>query len=197
VRRLLTFLALALSCSSAGSPPDDAGAGLAALADLAGGLCGVEVAMPRDEGADHLAVCSATHYASQPPSSGPHYPVWPIFRVYQQPVPWGFLVHGLEHGAVVIAYNCPAGCPQDVAAIQAMVDATPAKSGCSRPPIIVTPDPTLPVPFAASAWGYTLRAQCFDRDRFFTFVTRRANHGPEYFANDCGSIDREATGWCK
>src|SRR4051794_24902350 len=97
---LLALLPLALSCDSGGAPPDD-GAGLADLADLVGGGCGVEIAMPPDEGADHLPLCSQTHYASQPPSSGAHYPYWPLFRVYQQPVPWGFLVHGLEHGAVV------------------------------------------------------------------------------------------------
>jgi hypothetical protein len=62
--------------------------------------------------------------------------------------------------------------------------------------VIVSPDPTLDVPFAASAWGYTLRAQCFDRARFADFIQRHANQGPENITGDCGALDREATGWC-
>jgi hypothetical protein len=194
---LATAVAL-LGCHDAGPgtvATDDAGAP-ASLSDLVGGSCAVEVAAPADEGAAHIETCSATSYHSKPPSSGSHYPVWPVFRVYDQPVPWGFLVHGLEHGAVVIVYNCPAGCADQLVALKAMVEAQPTKPGCSRPPVIVAPDPTLDVPFAASSWGYTLRAQCFDRDRFAAFVERRINHGRENIASDCGSLDREATVWC-
>jgi hypothetical protein len=194
--RVLPLLALLAACSSSAAVPPPTDAAVAALGDLLGGPCNVQVATPPDEGFDHLAICSPTSYASKPPSSGNHYPIWPLFRVYSKPVPWGFLVHGLEHGAVVIAYNCPNGCPDQVAAIQALVDATPSKPACSRPPIIVTPDPTLDVPVAASAWDYTLRAQCFDRERFAGFIAQRANHGREYSDADCGYVDREATGWC-
>ena len=179
-----------------GVGPDLAGANVTGLGDLVGGPCAVEVAMPRDEGANHVTTCAPVSYASKPPASGNHYPVWPVFRVYDQPVPWGFLVHGLEHGAVVIAYHCADGCPDQLAALKAMVAALPPKEGCPRPPVIVTPDPTLDVPFAASAWDYTVRARCFDRDRFTAFVQRRMNHGPEYFPTDCGSVDLEKTGWC-
>jgi hypothetical protein len=196
--RVLAALLLTLACSSSGgtTPAPDTDGGVAGLEDLNGGSCGVVVANPPDEGANHLAICAPTTYQSKPPSSGNHYPVWPLFRVYDKPVPWGFLVHGLEHGAVVIVYNCPSGCPDQVAAVKALVEATPSKPGCSRPPVIVAPDPTLDVPIAASAWRYTLRAQCFDHDRFAAFIARRANHGRESIDSDCGAADREMTGWC-
>lgn len=169
---------------------------LANIADLAGGPCNLEVATPPDEGADHAALCTPLSWGSNPPATGKHYPTWPVFRVYQKPVPWGFLVHGLEHGVVVIAHNCPGGCPDQVSQLEAMVAALPTKPSCSRPPVIVTPDPNLDVPFAASAWGYTVRARCFDRERFTKFVQRQANHGREYSASDCGRVDLEASGWC-
>jgi hypothetical protein len=197
MRRLLPIGLLALAChnepgGSAGSADADVGP----LSDLAGGSCSVEVAAPPLEGASHTEQCGPVHYASKPPSSGTHYPIWPVFRVYDKPVPWGYLVHGLEHGAVVIAYNCADGCPDQVAAAKELVAATPPKPGCSRAPVIMTPDPTLDVPFAASAWGFTLRARCFDRDRFAAFIQRRANQGPEKIPTDCGSLDAEAAGWC-
>jgi hypothetical protein len=207
MRLALLSLALVVACnhqattSDAGTTPADATAtdrppapDLAPGAD--GEACSIEEAMHPDEGGMHVAACAAISHGSNPPSSGTHYPSWPIFRVYDKPVPWGFLIHGLEHGAVVIVYNCPTGCPDQLAALKAMVEASPTRPGCSRPPIIVSPDPTLDVPFAASAWGYTLRAQCFDQAAFASFVERHANKGPENIPSDCGALDREATGWC-
>lgn len=192
--RLPVVALLALACHhESGSVPD---ADITLVSDLNGGSCAVEVATPPNEGAAHSERCAPIQYGSKPPSSGTHYPIWPVFRAYDKPIPWGYLVHALEHGAVVIVYNCSDGCPDQVAAAKELVAATPSKAGCSRPPVILAPDPTLDVPWAASAWGYTLRAKCFDRERFAGFVQRRANMAPENIPTDCGAIDLEATGWC-
>jgi hypothetical protein len=198
MRRLLIGL-LALSChdgSGSTGVTTDAGTDAGLLPDLGGGSCSVELADPPDEGAAHTAQCGPVTYGSKPPSSGTHYPVWPVFRVYDKPVPWGYLVHGLEHGAIVIVYNCPDGCPDQVQSAKDLVAATPPKPGCSRAPVIMAPDPTLDVPFAASSWGHTLRAKCFDRDRFAEFIQLHANKGRENIPTDCGSLDAEAAGWC-
>jgi len=176
----------------------DAPAPDAAAAEAAApcGTCAVELANPPLEGANHTTQCGPVSYGSKPPSSGTHYPVWPVFRVYSKPVPWGFLVHGLEHGAIVIVYNCPDGCPADVAEAEALWKATSARPGCGKPPLIVAPDPTLDVRFAATAWGHTLRAPCFDAHAFADFIREHANMGPEFFPTDCGAVDLESTGWC-
>jgi hypothetical protein len=53
-----------------------------------------------------------TDYNSNPPTSGPHDPRVPQFRIYNDPVsPTGpisreQLVHAMEHGGVVVWYNC-------------------------------------------------------------------------------------------
>jgi hypothetical protein len=211
------FLWLAAGCGSSatpGPPPVDAAlasdsaavdGGLTsgdaadvdgAMAPDAGQTCSVVLASPPDEGANHVGECSAITPQSNPPASGNHYPIWPAFRVYSKPVPWGFLIHGLEHGAVVIAYDCPQGCADEVARATSMVQAWPPKEACSRPPIIMVPDPNLGVRWAASAWDHTLRATCFEREAFATFIQAHANMGPEYSPSDCGSLDREVTGWC-
>jgi hypothetical protein len=160
--------------------------------------CWAEELAPANEGAQHAPLCSTLQHGSNPPASGTHYPTWAFFRAYDNPVPWGFLLHAMEHGAVVIVYNCPEGCADEVAAAKALMEDTPRKSACPkpRPPVIVAPDPTLQVRFAAAAWGHVLRAACFDRPVFAQFVNAYINKGPENFPTDCGASDREATGWC-
>jgi hypothetical protein len=148
------------------------------------------------EGATHLVLCSTTCYATNPPSSGNHYPVWPVYKTYSAPVPWGFLVHGLEHGAVIVSYNCPCGCADEVAAAQAWIDALPIDSQCGEPPrVVLAPDPDLDVRWAASAWTWTLRAQSFDPVAFQAFFTAHYNNGPEVICD--GYTDGSATGWCQ
>jgi hypothetical protein len=97
-------------------------------------------------------------------------------------VPHGFLVHAMEHGAVVFFYNCPEGCDEDVAAMQALIDGLTADEKCMFGPptrTILTPDPKLDVPFAAAAWGRMLKAQCFDEELVLEFVEDRYGKGTE------------------
>ena len=89
-------------CVPTPPPADPTMAGCAAVDSASLG----EASHP-NEGQTHLTLCSTTCYQTNPPSSGNHYPVWPVYKTYDAPVPWGFLVHGLEHGAVIVSYNCP------------------------------------------------------------------------------------------
>ena len=137
-------------------------------------------------------------YQTEPPSSGNHFGCWPEYRTFDVPVPWGNLVHGLEHGAVVIVYNCgSAGCPDEIARAQAFIDSLPLDSpGCSSSRrVILAPDPTLPVRWAASAWTWTLRADCFDETAFRQFYADHYDHAPESicsggapYANLCDGV---------
>ena len=43
----------------------------------------------------------------------------------------------------------------------------------------MTPDPLLDVKWAASAWGWTLKADCFEPSVFGAFVTDHYAHAPE------------------
>jgi hypothetical protein len=194
-RRLALATFVAATCAAAGCddtqplpPPLDA----SAMPDAG---CMVELSDPPTEGANHVTTCSAVQWGTNPPSSGMHYPSWPVFRAYDKPVPWGFLVHGLEHGAVVLAYNCPTGCAAEIAAAKEVMAATTPRS-CGSPPVILTPDPTLSVRFSASSWGHILRASCFDKSAFAAFINAHINLGPELIANDCGVLDQETQGWC-
>ena len=146
-----------------------------------GAQCAAVIAQHQEEGFNHIACTSATDYQTQPPSSGNHFGCWPEYRTFDVPVPWGNLVHALEHGAVVIVYNCGgAGCPDEVARAQAFIDALPLDPTCGGSHrVILAPDPTLPVRWAATAWTWTLQADCFDDTAFGQFYADHYGHGRE------------------
>jgi Protein of unknown function (DUF3105) len=140
--------------------------------------------------APHVPVCSPIDYATNPPTSGPHYPIWAVYRTYAAPVPRGYWVHSLEHGAIVISYNCTSPCDAELAELAAYLDARPADPLCAPPVkarIIVTPDPRLDVRFAASAWGFSLRSSCFDLSFLDPFINAHYARTPENFCS--GGID--------
>lgn len=66
-------------------------------------LPGQEVA---DLGRDHTVNISGIIYNSNPPTSGEHFPVWAKKGVYDRLVSDGYLIHSLEHGYVIISYDC-------------------------------------------------------------------------------------------
>lgn len=61
-----------------------------------------------DQGREHVSVeeVAAYIYNSNPPTSGPHLPTWVKAGVYSSPQSEGELIHSLEHGYVIISYNC-------------------------------------------------------------------------------------------
>jgi hypothetical protein len=143
-----------------------------------------------DEGFTHVSCTSNVDYQTEPPSSGNHYACWAAYQTYSAPIPWGNLVHSLEHGAIVIVYNCPDGCDADVANIQAFIEGLPLDSDCAptlgknRIILMPDPDPNLGVRFAASAWDWTLRADCFDPAAFRQFFDDHYDHGREVICSD-------------
>ena len=96
-------------------------------------------------------------------------------------------MHSLEHGAVVLWYNCPEGCADEVAQAQAFIDALPADPLCAgtsaRQRAVLVPSPALGSRWAASAWGWTLTASCFDAAVVGDFFTAHYGQGPEALCN--------------
>jgi hypothetical protein len=164
-----------------------------------GDACSVSVTGWADEGHDHVAIDTPVIYCTKPPSSGPHYPFWASFRSYPAPFAYGYLVHSMEHGAVVIFYKCAkaSDCPAVAASLQAIIDARPVDPLCIDPDaggdadpslpkrrIILMPDPTLDVPIAASAWQWTYRAGCVDATTLNAFLDAHYAKALEDFCSD-------------
>lgn len=66
-------------------------------------LPGEEVA---DLGREHTINISGIAYNSNPPTSGDHFPVWAKKGAYDRLISDGYLIHSLEHGYVIISYDC-------------------------------------------------------------------------------------------
>ncbi len=186
-----SLAALLVACSS-GSHLRDAAAFADATVVIDTGIDGQQcvstIEQHPEEGATHVSCTQNVTYMTNPPSSGNHYDCWAAYQTYTSPVPWGNLVHSMEHGAMIIAYNCPAGCATDVAAIQSFIDALPLDPNCGaalqKNRIILVPDPNLAVRFAAAAWGWTLKSDCFDAAAFQQFFDAHYDHGREVICSD-------------
>jgi hypothetical protein len=153
--------------------------------------CFVEIDQPPLLPASHVPIGSEIQWNSNPPSSGPHYPVWAAYQAYTSPVPRGYYVHDEEHGAIVLLYNCgDAGCPAIVGALQAASDAIPDDPLCAsagqgvRVRTVITPDPLVETPVAAAAWGWVYKAQCADLPTLRDFALAHYGNGPEVL---CGN----------
>jgi hypothetical protein len=59
-----------------------------------------------DLGRDHVTDVFGVKYGSNPPSSGPHFPIWAKPGVYDRLISDGYLIHSMEHGYVIIWYDC-------------------------------------------------------------------------------------------
>ena len=58
------------------------------------------------QGRDHVPAGTIGEYNSNPPTSGPHYAQWEKPGIYSKVLQDGNLIHSLEHGYVIISYNC-------------------------------------------------------------------------------------------
>jgi hypothetical protein len=132
----------------------------------------------------HVPVGSQITWSSNPPSSGPHYPVWANFQEYDHPIDLGYVVHDLEHGGIVLFYKCDDGaaCDAIVAGLRQVRDAVPTDPKCDpsiRVRVTIVPDPQLDVPVAAAAWGWTYKAACLDLPTLEDFAKTHYGQGTE------------------
>jgi hypothetical protein len=161
--------------------------------------CDVTTATEPAVSRNHHTPCSALEYRFIPPASGDHYGIWADYLPYDAPVPWGFLVHSMEHGGVVLVYDPDSVAASDVrAAFAAVIAAHGADPICrdeswpSR--FIVAPSHDLTTPIAALAWEHTYEASCLDMPSLMAFVEAHYGHGPEDLC--APGEDASATGWC-
>jgi len=163
------------------------------------GVCGAMVAEQPLASGVHVTACSDIVYATNPPSSGEHYGSWADFGVYDFALPRGYWMHNLEHGAVVVTYHCDDACDDELVAAKAWLAGLQPDAACpSGPPrVILVPDPRLDVRWAASSWGFTLRADCFDAGVFSDFYAGHVGRlpAPEWAICQSGQ-DFRASGAC-
>jgi hypothetical protein len=131
-----------------------------------------------DRGQEHVAQGTKITYQEYPPSSGKHWPVWAPWAIYKDAVPEEVFVHNLEHGGIVILYNCATPCPDLVRQLEETFPALP-KSKFGHAKVVVSPNPRVKGRLALLAWTRIDDLDRFDRDRIVRFVQAWQDKGPE------------------
>jgi uncharacterized protein DUF3105 len=131
-----------------------------------------------DRGRQHVQQGTPIPYEDSPPTSGSHWPVVAQWGVYSEEVPAEVFVHNLEHGGVVILYNCSTPCPQVVRELEETVQALP-KSKFGHVKVVVSPYSKLKSRFALLAWTRLDTFDRYDRERVVRFVRAWQDKGPE------------------
>lgn len=151
-------LAMAVLAGACGGAADDGAGGVEEFAD---------------QGRDHLAAGDPIPtYNSDPPTSGPHAPVWTRCGIYSEPIPDVVQVHNLEHGVVMVQYR-PDLSDSDVESLAALV------RGLGDGYMVVAPRPGLAEPVVASAWTRLQRFDDVDIEGLRDFWLDNAQRGPE------------------
>jgi hypothetical protein len=126
------------------------------------------------EGASHVPTDTNIEWNNNPPHSGDHFPIWADKGEYAEPVERGYWVHNLEHGWIVLAYDCPDGCEAELDVLREVIAARPDVS------IILTPDPLLDGSrFAAISWTWVHAFDVPVRDELLCFVDQHWDNAPE------------------
>jgi Protein of unknown function (DUF3105) len=115
-------------------------------------------------GNKHLATENEPHipYNSDPPTSGPHFNYIAHWGIHTEPIPRELQVHNLEDGGVLVQYRCPAGCPDLVQKLAAVVT--------RHRWVILAPYPGMDHRLALTAWARIDKFDTFDEGRIARFI---------------------------
>ena len=138
-------------------------------------------AIPIMTSAPHLAPeTNPGEYNSDPPTSGLHYATELDAGFYDQNIytfPAAYLVHNLEHGYVIVWYNCnlldESACTELKSQIRSVMDEFNSIK------MIAYPWDSLDAPVVMTSWGRMLRFESFDVEQARSFYRANLNKAPE------------------
>ncbi len=151
-------------------------AGLAAVAALAAVIWFVYLQpLPGEgvstSGAGNHSGAPAGGYSTSPPTSGPHLPQAPSWGE-QRELSEALQVHALEHGGVLVQYNCSTPCLELVRNLRSIT--SERDQG-----VILAPYSGMNSRIALTSWGRIDLLDEFDEDRVREFVSKNRGHAPE------------------
>lgn len=128
-----------------------------------------------DQGRDHIPPGQVYDgYNSNPPTSGPHSSQAANWGVSEAELPKEVPVHNMEHGGVVIWYNCDGGpAPLDDSACQLLrtqLASVVRANLARRKMVLMTPYPHMPNRIALTAWRTLDAFDEFDQARVQAFI---------------------------
>jgi hypothetical protein len=127
----------------------------------------------------HVDPPTRVTYRDNPPASGQHYPNTADYGFHSEEVQPENWVHNLEHGGIVILYNCPEDCPDMKDSLQQLYNEAPQSKAFHTVKMVITSYPNLQSKVMAVAWGWQLSLDNFDKDKLLQFYQRHVDQGPE------------------
>jgi hypothetical protein len=110
---------------------------------------------------NHVAPPTRVTYNHNPPTSGCHYNLGygnaPLQAgAYNQVIQPEYWVHNLEHGYIIVVYNCPSGCDAQFQQLRSWYRSLPAdpSGAVAYAKVLILPWPSLQAPFAAVSWDW-------------------------------------------
>jgi hypothetical protein len=139
-------------------------------------------------GAQHVTAQQRVAYDQSPPFGGPHDQAWAncAGTVYEKAVRNENMVHGLEHGAVWIAY--------DPDKIKGGALDTLKKKVDGQPYMMLSPYPGLDKPISLQSWGHQLKLDSADDERIDHFITSLRENKYQH-PEPGGRCDSDGTGF--
>lgn len=131
-----------------------------------------------NQGQQHINVGQQHEpYNSDPPTSGPHYATPDLWGVYDKTQADETLVHNLEHGGIVIQYDCPTACGDVINQLSNYARRYPANvfTGILLAPRKLPNDAKI----SLTAWQHRLLLKSLDTDKINSFIATYFNKAPE------------------
>jgi hypothetical protein len=128
-----------------------------------------------DIGRDHLAPGQTyERYNSNPPTTGAHAPAPAAWGMSDAALPKEVPVHNMEHGGVVIWYNCAAADLDDAACQQLRDQLTVVTEAAldDGKQVLTLPYLDMEYAIALTAWGVLDTLDAFDGPRIEAFIAR-------------------------
>lgn len=130
-------------------------------------LMGKEISVTRN----HVPEGTEIQYNSNPPAGGDHYPVTAHAGIYDKAPKDGYLVHSLEHGAVILWYkeDLP---KSDIEGLKNIFNQLGGKT-------IMTPRKGMDTKVAVTSWGRILKLEKVDKKKILEFYNTNYDRGLE------------------
>ncbi len=160
------------------------GIGLASVVIMAGGIFLVSntglsnkplIGQVVQVSGGHVPAGTSVQYSTNPPAGGQHYGDSTahagIYDTSNVPAD-GYLVHSLEHGAVILWYNPKILSSEQINKLKDIFNQTSGKS-------IMAPRSSMDVSAGLSSWGQVLKLKSIDEKQIKAFFDMNSGRGPE------------------
>ncbi|MHB8719445.1 MAG: DUF3105 domain-containing protein [Candidatus Dormibacteria bacterium] len=137
----------------------------------------------------HIAPPAQVTYMHNPPTSGCHYslnlgtaPISPGIHPPSPSIAPEYWVHNLEHGYIVISYNCPSGCDADLQTLNTWYKSLPRDPGGAVPyaKVIAVSYPPQKERFDVESWDwFDPIGSTLNMSEIIKFYNNHVNQAPE------------------